>query len=112
MEWERDGANWFGHSHGDGDEGVELSVCLNDDGTFGWVATFVTPFVSGPYPGTPDWNEREVGEGDEPTLLGAKWAALRCADRVRVMDDANNAAMEDQYDEAIRMAEAEGMEYR
>lgn len=56
-----------------------------------WVVMHVEHFVSGPYPGTPDFNERTIGEGDARTYNEARWRAFRCAERALIADEVNAA---------------------
>lgn len=70
-----------------GDDGTELTIWAEPDGTFRWSVDNYTQIISGPPPGTPDEIERNLGSGTAPTDTIAEWAAFRCWQRSRVADE-------------------------
>lgn len=54
---------------------------------YAWAVVVIEHFISGPYPGTPDWTEHAVGEGVESSLTEAQWKADRAWAREEVRQD-------------------------
>jgi hypothetical protein len=73
-----------------GNDGWDSEECAGhvefdeQDGTFYWQVLVCESYISGGYPGTPDWHEYELGEGHAATLVDAQWRAVRCYDRAMV----------------------------
>lgn len=73
-----------------------IGASLQRISPFGWQWEVIVyePFVSGPYPGTPDWHEYHLGSGWEITLPESKWKAFRCYERRTLMEDIWEEAQE------------------
>jgi hypothetical protein len=100
---------WVQDVEGDGWTDEQYGWCqVWPDGHGGWTwqITITEQYISGPYPGTPDWNEYDIGSGDEKTLLEAKWKAMRCLDRAclkqSILDDEMEQQMYESYLEQER----------
>lgn len=73
--------------------GVDLHVWREDG--WQWIAVEYTATVVGPYPGSPDWDERVIGDGVAPTETEAKWRAIRAVERDRILQDVLDVAEEE-----------------
>ena len=69
-------------------------------GTWLWQVIVSEPYVSGPYPGTPDWHEYNLGEGEAPTEAEAMRRAEECFTAAMEAQDRYEAEMERQMEEA------------
>jgi len=95
------------------DEGAGEQSCADahamvgyDGGRWWWDVTVVEPYVSGPYPGTPDFHEYHLGEGITKTEADAKWKAIRTWERSNVREEVY-AEEERLMEEEMAKADAE-----
>jgi len=52
-----------------------------------WLVMVATDIITGPYPGTPDWIERVIGEGCAPSLPEAMWQCERAWARAEIIEE-------------------------